>query len=122
MHIKGELSERMAPFLEELQKMDEATKKRVIVIGTVIIMVIVVGIWVVYLNGIVMTPIASNASAGDAVTTTDATATVPAAPAPVAQSAPEEGPGANFWSGIASSFASIGNLFNRSADYSIQPK
>jgi flagellar basal body-associated protein FliL len=40
--------------LEELQSLSDGSKKRVLVIATVIIMIIIVGVWVAYFNSIIM--------------------------------------------------------------------
>ena len=112
--------------LEELQSLDEKIKKRVLVIATIIIMVIIVGIWISYLNSIVAGP-AKQEAAAQASSTAAAGVPAPAAPSPVATSAPApaQASGPSMWQDIkhwfGSAFASFANIFRKPSQYTIQP-
>jgi hypothetical protein len=97
--------EKPKGFLEELQSLNAVAKKRVLVIGTIIIMVIIVGVWLSYFNGIL-------AGANQATVADDSTTSKPSAPT-------ANGP--SMWQNIENSMASIGNVFNSSSQYTVQP-
>jgi uncharacterized membrane protein YraQ (UPF0718 family) len=103
--------------LEELQSLNEITKKRVLVITTIIIMIIIVGIWISYLNGIVAGP-AEQAAA-------QANANAAASAAPIAASAPVKANGPSMWQEVEHWFGSIpdsiANIFQKPSQYTIQP-
>ena len=101
--------------LEELQSLSEGNKKRVLVIATVIIMVIIIGVWATYFNSIVM---GSADQATVPAVSTVATATVPTVPA--ATSAQANGP--SLWQNIKDGFGSIANVFKKPSQYTIQPQ
>ena len=100
--------EKVKGFLEELQSLGNAAKKRVLIISTLVIMIIVFTIWLSYFNGIV-------ASAGQP-SISDTSSTV----ANSAQSAPANGP--SIWQNIGVGVTSIGNIFKGHSDYTIQPQ
>ncbi len=97
-------------FLEELQSLDEPTKKKVLIIATAIIMVVVIYFWLMYFNSFVV---------DTTITNTVATGT-PAVAAPAAPA----GPGA--WQNIEGWFASIGHAisgaFQAPRQYIVQPQ
>jgi hypothetical protein len=104
--------------LEELQSLSDGNKKRVLVIATVIIMVIIIGVWVVYFNSIIMgtaQPVATEATTTSAVATPTPTTT-----APVPVTAQANGP--SLWQNIENGFGSIANVFKKPSQYNIQPQ
>jgi zona occludens toxin (predicted ATPase) len=106
--------------LEEIQALSEANKKRVLVFGTVIIMLIVLGVWVAYFNGIIASasqPLTAQSTSTDA--TDAAAAPVPIAIQPATTPA-TNGPG--LWQNIEDGMASIANIFKRPSQYDIQPQ
>lgn len=102
--------EKPKGFIEELQSLNEVVKKRVLIIATTVIMVVVVGVWFSYFNGII-------ASASQPVIAIDATTTAQTVPT---ASSSANGPGV--WQNIENGFASIGNIFKGPSQYNIQPK
>lgn len=86
-------------FLKELQALDESTKRKVLVVSVIVIMVGVLFVWVAYFNSIVIPSVASSDIAG----ATSTTAVPPVAPLAV----PAAGPG--FWESIGNGFAAFGN-------------
>ena len=98
--------EKPKGFLEELQSLGNAAKKRVLIISTLVIMVIIVTIWFSYFNGVV-------ASAGQP-TIADTSSTVSNG------ATPAKGP--SIWQNIEVGMASIGNIFKGHSDYTIQPQ
>jgi hypothetical protein len=98
--------------LEELQSLSDAKKKHVLVIATIIIMVIIVGVWVAYFNSIIVGT-AQQASA-------EATSTDTAAPA--SASAPAQASEPGLWQNIENGFGSIANVFRNPSQYNIQPQ
>ena len=99
---------------EELQSLSETNKMRVLVVGTIIIMVIVVGVWLTYFNSVVLggaqqTAVQAPPPAAAASTATSATAQAQAS-----------GPG--IWQYIENGFASFLNIFRNPSQYTIQPK
>jgi hypothetical protein len=95
--------------LEELQSLSETNKKRVLVIATIIIMIIIIGVWVTYFNNIIIGNSSQAAS--------QATSTAVAAPAPVA---PPAGPGV--WQNIENGLRRFVNIFRKPSQYNIQPQ
>jgi hypothetical protein len=111
-------------FLEEIQSLSDSTKKRVLIIATMLIMIIVIGVWVTYFNNIVVGAPQSGATAVTTLptgTTTSPVAIVP--PAPVATPS-ASGPG--LWQNIESGFSSIlhgiAGIFSHPTNYTIQPQ
>jgi hypothetical protein len=107
-------------FLEELQSMDEGAKKRVLIISTIVIMIIVVGIWLVYFNTIV-----GMNSAGDvsqATTTTPGAIAIAVVPTTTIPAAGGVGLWQNIENGFVSVFRSIANIFSGPSNYKIQPQ
>lgn len=103
--------------LEELRSLGDARKKQVIIISTIIIMLIVIGIWVTYFNSII---VGSSAQNVDQSSSTVATAPVQIAITPATSSAQASGPG--LWQDIKNVFGWFGSLFSRPSQYKIQPK
>jgi flagellar basal body-associated protein FliL len=95
--------------LEELRSLSEGNKKRILVIATIIIMVIIIGVWVAYFNSIIM-------GTAQQVTTEAPTSSVATAPV-VAQA---NGP--SLWQNIKDGFGSIANVFKKPSQYTIQPQ
>jgi hypothetical protein len=95
----------------------------VLIIATIIIMVIIVGVWVTYFNSIVM---GTTQQVATQTTSTDATAPVPIAIAPtLAVSAPAaatQASGAGLWQDIKNGFASVAHIFSNPSQYKIQPQ
>ena len=106
--------EKPKGFLEELQSLSDVHKKRVLVIATVIIMVIVIGVWFSYFNGIIASA-SQPTVAGSGDGTAQATST-----APTTGTAPTAN-GASMWQNIKNDMASIGSIFNSSSQYTVQP-
>ncbi len=107
-------------FLEEIQSMSEANKKRVLVVGTIIIMVIVIGVWFSYFNNIIAQG-GAQLTAADQTASAAATVTPIAVPATTQATAPAPS-GPTVWQNIEGGFAWIGNIFKRPSNYSIQPQ
>jgi hypothetical protein len=102
--------------LEEIQSLNEKNKKRVLVIGTAIIMIIVIGVWITYFNGIIAS--AGQQSVADGSTnaaTTQGTVAAAQPTAPIAH-------GSSIWQNVENGMASIGNIFKRPSNYTIQPQ
>ena len=89
--------------LQELQSLSPENKKRVLIVSTIIIMVIVIGVWMSYFNSIV---IGMAQQAPD-----DATTTAAAAPAPTQGMASAQASGPGLWQNIENGFGSIVNIF-----------
>jgi|GEM_PF-3060529 hypothetical protein len=109
--------------LEELQSLTPAKKKQVLVVATIIIMIIIVGVWVTYFNSIVM---GTAPQVATQATSTDATATVPIAitPTPTASTpaTTAQASGSGIWQDIKNGFASFTHLFSNPSQYKIQPQ
>ena len=108
--------------LEELQSLDEKTKKRVLIIATIIIMVIIIGVWVTYFNSIVIgtaTPQATSTSALGSSTPFVAVTASGMAPS-VSVATATNGPG--LWQDIVGFFRSFANIFRSPSNYTIQPQ
>jgi hypothetical protein len=101
--------EKPKGFIEELQSLNDTTKKRVLIISTIVIMAVVITVWFSYFNGILAS--ASQATIADASSTdiAQSTGTQPAN-------------GASVWQNIMNGMASIGNVFNSSSQYTVQPQ
>ena len=104
--------------LEELQSLSDGNKKRILIIATMIIMIIIIGMWVVYFNGVIMGT--AEQVATDA--TTSAGAVAPTLPTVVAPSAPAQANGPSLWQNIENGFGSIANVFKKPSHYNIQPQ
>jgi hypothetical protein len=107
--------------LEELQSLSQANKKKILIVSTIIIMIIVIGVWVSYFNSIVI----GNAPAPAAQATSTATASetvlapiviTPATSTSVRASSP------GIWQDIKNWFGSIANIFQKPSQYNIQPQ
>jgi cytoskeletal protein RodZ len=123
-------------FLEEIQSLSDVAKKRVLIISTIIIMVIVVGVWFSYFNNILAQAnhgaSEQTASAAATVAPSDepspfpATATTTTDVAPTASAnaaAPAATPsGPTLWQHIENGFNWIGNIFKGPSNYTIQPQ
>jgi flagellar basal body-associated protein FliL len=105
--------------LEELRSLSEENKKRVLIIATVIIMVIVIGAWAVYFNSIVMgtaQQAATDATSSAAVASPSTTTVTATAPATAQANSP------SLWQNIKDGFGSIANIIKKPSQYTIQPK
>jgi hypothetical protein len=98
--------------LEELQSLSEVKKKQVLIVATIIIMVIVVGVWMSYFNSIVA------GTAQEAAT--QATSSVAVATTSVV--APTQASGPGLWQDIKNGFGSIANIFSGPSQYKVQPQ
>jgi hypothetical protein len=107
--------------LEELQSLSDASKKRVLIIATIIIMVIIIGVWVVYFNSIIAGP---SQQATVQATSSVAVATPIAVPAtlPTVTSAPAQASGPSLWQNIKNGIGSVANIFKKPSQYNIQPQ
>ncbi len=103
---------RAYDFLKKLQSLDEPTKRKVLIVSTIVIMIVVIFVWIAYFNNIIMP------SSGGTAT---ATSTQPVASAPAAS-----GPGfwgkmkndfSGFGEGVAEGFEGIGNAFHGGREY-----
>jgi hypothetical protein len=103
--------------LEELQSLSETKKKQVLIIATIIIMVIVVGVWATYFNGIIQGS-SQAAVAAPATSTVAVVATTPVAVAvPTAQAS-----GPSLWQNIKNGFGSIADIFKKPSQYTVRPQ
>lgn len=102
--------------LEELQSLSEGDKKRVLIIATIVIMIIIIGVWMVYFNSVIMGT-AQQAAAGATTANSAASAPVTATPSVAAQA---NGP--SLWQNIENGFGSIANVFKKPSQYTIQPQ
>jgi hypothetical protein len=95
-------------FLGRLQSLDEPTKKRVLIISTIVIMAIVIYFWLAYFNNLI-TGIAEQSQA-------------PVVPQVPASQAPE-GPGMwqNIYDGIANVFRGFTDVLRAPRQYLIKP-
>jgi hypothetical protein len=113
-------------FLEEIQSLSDGDKKRVLIIGTIVIMAIVIGVWFTYFNTIITgsaSPAVAQVTSTDSGTATTSIAITPTTPAQsqsVASPAAPAGP--SLWQRIESGFAWIGNIFKHSSNYAVQPQ
>jgi hypothetical protein len=96
--------EKPKGFIEELQSLNDVTKKRVLVISTIVVMAVVITVWFSYFNGIL-------AAASQSAVAADSTST----------SATQAANGPGMWQNIMNGMASIGNVFNSSSQYTVQP-
>ena len=114
-------------FIQQLQQLDEAMKRRLLIGATVVVMVGVVFVWVGYLNSIVM----NNQSQ---LADQSAVAQPVAQPTAVAQAAPQNPPAnvPGFWSmlglgvvsayhGVVNGIAGAGSAFRSPRQYDITP-
>jgi hypothetical protein len=105
--------------LEELQSLSETNKKRVLVIATTIIMVIVIGIWFSSFSSLL------GAAAGPqaAVQSTSSVDSAPAAAPLIAPAtAPAQANGPSLWQNIKNGFGGIENIFRKPSQYNITPQ
>jgi hypothetical protein len=108
--------------LEELQSLSEINKKRVLVISTIIIMIIIIGIWFSYFNSIM-----GGAAQQVAIqqTASQATSSAPTSPAPVVAApvaVPAQTNGPSLWQDIKNGFSSFANIFRKPSQYDIKPQ
>ena len=96
--------EQRKSFLDELRSLDEPVKKRVLIISTIIIMIIVLYIWIGYFNSIV------------------ASSSQPTVATAVATSTGATSQGISFWQNIKNGMANIANIVRGPGEYTIQPK
>jgi hypothetical protein len=101
--------------LEELQSLSDVNKKRILIIATIIIMVIVVSIWISYLNSIVAGPAQQAAQATSTVASAFATDTLPTV-------TPAQTSGPSIWQNIENWFGSLLSNFGKPSQYTIQPQ
>ena len=90
-------------FVNELQALEEGTKRRVLVVGTIVIMSVVVYLWVGYFGSLINTP-----------------QELAQAPQSAAQT-PAESSG-NFWQNMEKGAAYIYNAFKGPRQYDIKPQ
>jgi hypothetical protein len=96
--------------LEELRSLSPENKKRVLIVSTIIIMIIVVGLWMLYFNSIVI-------GSEQQTVAQPVAASVPA-PTPVA--APQaSGPG--LWQNMKNWFGGLADILEKPSQYKIQP-
>jgi flagellar basal body-associated protein FliL len=105
--------------LEELRSLSDGDKKRVLVIATIIIMVIIVGVWVAYFNSVI---VGTAQQVATEATTTSAVATVPTVVATVPAPVTAQANGPSLWQNIKNGFGSIANVFKKPSQYTIQPQ
>jgi len=105
---------------EELQSLSQENKKRLLVVGTIIIMAIVVGVWITYFNSILIGSARGNTSTASPAAT--ATSTSAASSQTPAASLPAQTNGPGLWQDIKNGFGWFGSLFSRPSQYKIQPK
>lgn len=91
--------EHQKSFLAELQSLDAPTKRKVVIVSTVVVMVIVIYLWFGYFNGLV------------------ADVSQPTVAANQEQKAP-----GSFFQNIKNGMAAIANEFKGSKQYDIKPK
>jgi len=104
---------------EELQSLNEAQKRNILIVATIIIMVVVVGAWSVYFKSIVMAPSAQEAEQATSTPVAPTTAVAPAVTATNPVASPASGP--SLWQNIENGFGSIGNIVTQPSQYNIQP-
>lgn len=125
-------------FLEEIQSLSEGTKKRVLIIGTALIMIIVIGVWLSYFNSIIgdasQSQVAESAATAPAATAPPAPVTTSPAATTVTATTTTSASGAamatvadsGLWQNIKNGFFSVveffTGIFNRPSNYTIQPK
>ncbi|HUC31623.1 MAG TPA: hypothetical protein VMR99_02980 [Candidatus Paceibacterota bacterium] len=106
--------------LEELRSLSDARKKQVLIIATIIIMIIVIGVWVTYFNSLIQ---GTTQQAPTQTTSTAPTvAPVPAAPVTTPAIAPAAASGPSLWQNMENWFGSIVNIFRSPSQYNIQPQ
>jgi hypothetical protein len=98
--------EKQKSFLEEIQAFDESVKRKILVVATVVVMIVVAYAWVGYFNGLV-------AESSQQQATGTATQT--------AASGAESG-GYNFWQSMKSGMADIVNTFRGPGRYTVTPQ
>ena len=111
-------------FLEEIQSLSEGTKKRVLIIATVLIMIIIVGAWAVYFNGVIgaTSPSGDTSAAAAPVAPAPVPIAITAAPPAITPSASGPGLWQNIRDGFSSFFGFFAGIFSHPSNYSIQPK
>lgn len=101
-------------FFEELQSLDEPTKRKVLVVATAVIMVAVIYFWLAYFNNIVAS--ISQPSIAQNTPTSSAAETVPA-------QAAEPGPSmfARIGDGFTYMIKGLGSILQAPRQYIVQP-
>jgi uncharacterized membrane protein YraQ (UPF0718 family) len=102
--------------LEELQSLSETNKRRILVIATTIIMIIVIGVWFSYFTNTIG-QVAQQAAPAVSSTTPSV-----AAPVVVVTMATTQASGPSLWQNIKNWFGSIANIFQKPSQYNIQPQ
>jgi hypothetical protein len=109
-------------YLDQLQSLDETTKKKVLVVATAILMVAIVYFWLAYFNGIIVglagggqavaqaSPSNTNAAASVPALTVNGTANSATPAAPAAPAGPSMF--ARMGGGLAAIYASFGNILS----------
>jgi hypothetical protein len=105
--------------LEELQSLSDGNKKRVLVIATVIIMIIIIGVWVIYFNSVIM---GTAQPAATEATTTSAVAVPISATVTTTAPVAAQASGPSLWQNIKNGFGSIANVFKKPSQYTVQPQ
>jgi len=100
-------------FLEQLQSLDEPMKKKVLVVSTAVIMVIVVYFWLAYFNTLIagisnQPPVAVNADAGGSA---------PAAAAPAGPNMLQR-----MGNGLAAMYTDFKDILRGEKEYDIKPQ
>jgi hypothetical protein len=95
---------RIQDLLEKLQSLDEATKRKVLIGSTIVIMIVVLFVWVAYFNSIVIPSAAQTGT--DQAAATSTTQTTPIADVANQNISASTNPG--FWKGIENGFAQFG--------------
>jgi uncharacterized membrane protein YraQ (UPF0718 family) len=109
--------------LEELQSLSETNKKRVLIISTTIIMIIIIGVWFSYFSNTIGS-VAQQPAAQDTDTSSIAVAPAPIVVAPTMAPAqtPAQASGPSLWQNIKNWFGGIINIFKKPSQYEIHPQ
>ena len=106
--------------LEDLQGLDHATKTKIMIVGTIVIMVLVLYFWLAYFNTLIATtaapeaaPVAANATVTTNTPTQDGDASVWTHTA---------GTMAFIYGAFAGLVHNIENIFTGAREYSVQPQ
>jgi hypothetical protein len=97
--------EKQKSFLEEVQAFDESVKRKILVVATVVIMIVVAYVWVGYFNGLV-----AGSSQQDQP------------PVVAAAQTPSGNSGYNLWQSMTSGMADIVNTFRGPGQYTVTPQ
>jgi hypothetical protein len=116
--------ENKKTFLEELQSLEETTKRKVVVVSTIILMVGVIYLWLGYFNTLVVGQSQRNQVAQNNDTAGTMGVTDGATGAQVAgtqNNAANATTGANFFQNMKNGMAWIAGMFKSPGQYNIQP-